>query len=424
MWIKRWNDLIWHTPTKPGVWRRKAGGFRIRGRAKNPRTGKLDEINRALADELDPGRALRTLLEEQAKIKGAAEVAAAPPAISLRDYGLALIERKRAAGELTSPASYAAYRDVLKLHLHELGDLLVGQIHRRDLETWKAHYGQEIAAGRSPNSCNFFLAVIKVVVDAYVAEFELDRSPMLGVKRFSRGAYRTYTVEEPNALGTRAEARRFTDRFLALYPQYFAFLMLGLFTGLRPSSMRPLRRRGPRADLRLDEGVLYIRRSQTKGEPIDTTKSGYDQRLTLPPFVLAILRWHMGQLEGAQLGSELLFPNRTGGFLSHCVLVEPLRRTAAALGLDRHLSARCLRRTYHDMMREQGTDPATVRAISGHHSDEMRQIYSTVGGPEMARELARMSTALGPAARRLLLASGDQSGDSGPAAEADSSDLQ
>src|SRR5262252_4422948 len=156
MWIKRWNDLIWHTPTKPGVWKRKEGGFRIRGRAKNPRTGKLDEINRALVDELDPGRALHTLLEEQAKIKAAAEAAAAPPAISLRDYGLALIERKRAAGDLTSPASLAAYRDVLKLHLHELGDLLVGQIRRRDLETWKAHYGQEIAAGRSPNSCNFF----------------------------------------------------------------------------------------------------------------------------------------------------------------------------------------------------------------------------------------------------------------------------
>ena len=37
-WIRRWNDDI--APTGiPGVWRRKDGGFRVRGRITDPRTG-------------------------------------------------------------------------------------------------------------------------------------------------------------------------------------------------------------------------------------------------------------------------------------------------------------------------------------------------------------------------------------------------
>ena len=49
-WIERWGDTIATEAEQPGVWRRKAGGFHVRGRATDPRTGKLREVNRALPD--------------------------------------------------------------------------------------------------------------------------------------------------------------------------------------------------------------------------------------------------------------------------------------------------------------------------------------------------------------------------------------
>jgi hypothetical protein len=65
-----------------------------------------------------------------------------------------------------------------------------------------------------------------------------------------------------------------------VFPQYYAVTYLGLATGLRPSSMRPLRRRGPTPDIKRDEGVVLVPRSHTLGDEVmDTTKTKLRQRL-------------------------------------------------------------------------------------------------------------------------------------------------
>ena len=43
-WVLRWRSWIAPKPSKPGVWRRKEGGFLVRGRAVCARTGKLREV--------------------------------------------------------------------------------------------------------------------------------------------------------------------------------------------------------------------------------------------------------------------------------------------------------------------------------------------------------------------------------------------
>src|SRR5581483_4853196 len=43
-WINRYNYWIAPKPTMPGVWRRKEGGYFVRGRAVDPRTGKKREV--------------------------------------------------------------------------------------------------------------------------------------------------------------------------------------------------------------------------------------------------------------------------------------------------------------------------------------------------------------------------------------------
>jgi hypothetical protein len=51
-WIKRWHS--WISPTKVlGVWKRKDGGYLVRGRSKDLSTGKSKEIRKVLlvADE-------------------------------------------------------------------------------------------------------------------------------------------------------------------------------------------------------------------------------------------------------------------------------------------------------------------------------------------------------------------------------------
>ncbi len=82
------------------------------------------------------------------------------------------------------------------------------------------------------------------------------------------------------------------------FPDHCAFAFLGFTTGLRPSSLRPLRWRGPEADVKWDEGKLLVRRSHTKGsEVMDATKTDRDQRIDLDPEQLAVLRWHLERLD-------------------------------------------------------------------------------------------------------------------------------
>jgi hypothetical protein len=49
------------------------------------------------------------------------------------------------------------------------------------------------------------------------------------------------------------------------FPGQYAIAFLGFATGLRPSSLRPLRRTGPTPDVLWDQGVILVRRSHTLG---------------------------------------------------------------------------------------------------------------------------------------------------------------
>ena len=83
------------------------------------------------------------------------------------------------------------------------------------------------------------------------------------------------------------------------FPRFYAMTLLGFVTGLRPSSLRPLRRSGSHADLKWDDRILHVRRSQTRGnEVMAATKTGRDQRILLPAELVEILRAHVASLTG------------------------------------------------------------------------------------------------------------------------------
>ena len=129
---------------------------------------------------------------------------------------------------------------------------------------------------------------------------------------------------------------------------------LGLVTGLRPSSLRPLRRRGTEADVLWEEGQLRVRRSQTLGnEVMNTTKQKRKYTIPLPPHVMEVLRWHVtSQLTTPeQEQSDLLFPSVTGGFRSPSVLNKPFADIADEIGLGKRFTQCGPRRTFNDLAR-------------------------------------------------------------------------
>ncbi|MFI5301191.1 MAG: hypothetical protein ACHREM_24160 [Polyangiales bacterium] len=176
-------------------------------------------------------------------------------------------------------------------------------------------------------------------------------------------------------------------------PAHYAMVYVGLITGLRPSSLRPLRRRGAEPDIVWDKNRLLVRRSHTFGDEVmRTTKQKRRYAIDLPAEAIEVLRWHVEtQLTTPeQQDSDLLFPATTGGFRSPSVLNKPLADVAEVLELGKKVTQRALRRTFNDLARAAEVADVVTRSISGHLTDTMQRHYSTVNGGEQREALAKV----------------------------------
>jgi hypothetical protein len=140
-WIMRWKYAIAPNPVKPGVWRRREGGFLVRGRAVDRRTGKLREIMRTV-DRGDASAAYRLLQEELGKI----QTGEGPSAQRIRfsEYAASLFERKVTKGKIRSAKTREKWESVLRRHLiPAFGDHFLDGIRRKDIEAWLERWGRK-----------------------------------------------------------------------------------------------------------------------------------------------------------------------------------------------------------------------------------------------------------------------------------------
>jgi hypothetical protein len=300
-------------------------------------------------------------------------------------FAVSLFDEKLKTGEIKSAAGREKWGMVLEHHLiPAFGEVRVDQIRHAD--------GASISAGMySPNTANTWIDVLKVIMKRAVAEFELPRNPMDGLRKFDASTHATYTEEQPNSL-TSEEVTLFVAKLKELYPQHFAFACLGFFLGHRPSTLRPLRRGGATPDFDPATGVLLVRRSQTRGDEVmETTKTKIRQRIVLPPLLVEILRAHADALpEGPMRDSELLFPAEDGSFRSPSSLRCAFKRVVKEIGLMKKLTAKGMRRTFQDLCREAEVKDIVTRSISGHSTETMQHHYSTVAANEKSEAIAKV----------------------------------
>lgn len=383
-WTRRWNSWVARTRL-PGIYRRKEGGYLVRARVTDPTTGARTEIRRVLP-EADEPTAYKWLADEKARVKaGVPSGESARPRFS--EFAASLFERKVTMREIKSARSRERWKITLThlvagtLHVPGFGEMFIDQIGVKHVLNWKMGIATLINAGTyAPTTANGWLAVLRVILLAAKRELGLPSDPTDGIADFDTSEHAIYTDEEPNALPPERVAE-FLETMREVFPQHFALTYLGIATGLRPSSMRPLRRKGPSSDVKWDEGVILVRRSHTLGnEVMDTTKTKLRQRIHVPPEVIEVLRWHeQTQLTTPeQLDSELLFPAADGGFLNEHCLRHPFEKVASLIGLTMRFTPRGLRRTFNDLARAAHVEAIVTKSISGHQTDRMREHYSTV----------------------------------------------
>ena len=161
----------------------------------------------------------------------------------------------------------------------------------RHIEAWRTGIARLIAEGQyTPTTANGWLTILKHVLKRAKRELQLSFNAAEGTPAFDTSEHEIYTEEEPNAL-TSEETAAFLACMKEEFPAQYAMTYLAFATGLRPSSMRPLRRAGATPDVLWDQGVILVRRSHTlHDEFMKTTKTGLRQRITVPSEVMDVLR--------------------------------------------------------------------------------------------------------------------------------------
>jgi len=410
----------------PGVFEKKGGGYVVRARVKDSMTGRMHEIRKILDVETER-LAFEWLEDEKARAQSRT---GSGPILKQRfgDYAVSLLEKKIQVRDIRSPTGRDKWKHALthliagtqsqdeSVLVPGFGELSIDEIRVAHVDRWRAGVATLIARGDySPNTTNGWLSILRVIMKAAVREFELPRSPTEDVRDFDTSDHVTYSEEAPHSL-TPQQVPVFLELLRELHPQHYAMAFLGFCTGLRPSTMRPLRRTGENADVLWDDGRLLVRCSQTRGDLVlNTTKQKTRYSIHLPDAVLRVLRWHVEQLKtGAQQDSELLFPSLDGGFRSPSVLNKPFAEVSETMGLGYAFTQRGMRRTFNDLARAAEVQDLVTRSISGHLTERMQHHYSTVRGEEQQLGLGKVVNLMTKRAERAAeSSSGDHGGDHG-----------
>lgn len=388
-WVAQWKMEVRKT-NLPGVWEKKNGGFVIRGQV--TLHGKEHEILKVL----HVPTALAALNELSRRKEEKRQEIQTPQALPFAEFVAILLEEKIKAGEHASTTTQTKWETICRKHLFPVfGERRIDTITHVECLTWKHSFLDALNERRlAPRTVNSWLRTMHVIFNAAAPRFSFP-NPMMGISDYPIG--RVFTEEKPNRLDSK-QAFQFLAEFEKRYLDHYAMLLIMLVIGARPSTIRPLRRKGPNADYNRKTGQLFLRRSQVKGAPMDKTKTGLDQSIPLPEFVRNAVNAHIDRLEastGPMRTSMLLFPNvKDGGFRARSVLDDPMKMICSRLDIA-PVTPKGLRRTFKDIARAFKLDKVVEHAISGHKSDEMDFVYGTAFDTEKREALNTFIRAIG-----------------------------
>lgn len=382
-WVKRWGYELKPSPVRPGIYKVRDGRWLVR--ASLSVGGKRREKMRVLDASVSLPEAMVAHADLERDLATATPSETRPLLPLFATYASELHARKKVRGTIKSVAGDEKWEGILSHHLiPAFGRMCLDEIRRAHVNAWLDEQAALVQQGKAkPSTVNTRLGILKTILRAAATDHGLQ-DVVGGIEGLSGAEHPTYTEEEPNSL-TPDEVPRFLDVCRVSYPQHYAMVLLGFMTGQRPSHLQPIRRRGESADVLWDEGVLFIRRSHTRGkEAMNTTKTERRQRIALPREVMDVLRWHVTtQLRtDAQLASDLLFPSEVGTMRYTSVLHPVFVDVGRTIGLKKSVSPIAMRRTFQDLMRHVGVQDIVARSLSGHATAAMQEHYSTVAVQE------------------------------------------
>lgn len=437
--VTRWKTKVSKKPVRPGIYRLEAGGFLVVAKVTDPKAPKGKDP-RVFVSEVVPG----TVQEAQSRrdalvVEKRLELTGLSPKRQLFNFCVAsrVSLKCLAAGTVKSAKGKQTLESIVRVHLFPFfKGKFCDEVTVSVMDAWRAKLQLMIAEGYestrllrngktqvrfihlSPETANVWMARVRNICSEMAALKMLPSDPSIALKPFDTSQVETHTIEDPNAL-TGAQLGLFLRAMRELFPQHFAMTLLGFLTGKRPSTLRPLRAHGQKADVLWEQSIILFRRSHTVRDEIligTKTLKKEKERVGVPAFVLEELRAHLALIQNPGLNrfgqhpmwwrkpmleSELLFPGRDGGFRAPSVLDGPFRTVSEHIGLPYVVTPKSMRRTFNDLCREVGVHDVVKMSICGHETTEMsNEVYSTARYAEHRDAITRIADVIDLSARR------------------------
>lgn len=372
----------------PGIRRDGMDGFLIRVAMRDPRTRRHREKERriqgTLADAIRAREALRDELKAELAADGAGNVlivARPPKGETLSGYAKRWLAHVEKTGRNRAHVIDRNIHVLDRFILPFLGDLDVAQVGRAEVAAWMASLGQMRNDGRpyaKETLATAWRCLRTLFRDALVL-CDLERNPTDGIRFAAQG-------QEPRQKDvlTQDELARLLDDTSHESPDVRAMIWLGFTTGMRFGELSALLW----DDVDFGRKVIHVRRSQVNGL-VGPTKTRAYRTVPLHPTVAAILEAHKAWLATRAVrlvDAAMVFPSNAGTYRHASMLTQPLARCAARAGIDKHVSAHTMRRTFNNLARIAAGE-IVARAMTGHATTAMTEHYSHVSLDEKHKAL-------------------------------------
>ncbi len=319
--------------------------------------------------------------------------------------------------ERLKPSAAKTYEGCISKHIvPRLGHLKVFEVNRGALESWTvwAQGRKMVSERRVPvidadgKRVRLRNGHVKMRTEVSTAEYSHDTlrqwwrvlatimKDMAADFRFPDPTERVRPPERPQQAPKREQITldiALTEKLLAAAeehtPERYAEIACLALTGMRVGELYALK--WDCVDLKTNEVV--IRRSISRGELTETTKTKSQRTVPLHPLLTELLEVLRKPIEEATHGlsekeqkelltATLVFPSEAGTPREPHSLDRPFKRLAAEIGLDINLGAQVLRRSMNSNLLRQSVERLTIRSIMGHTSEQMTARYYGAGKEE------------------------------------------
>lgn len=299
--------------------------------------------------------------------------------ITLDDYFSKWVERKMID---TKGNSLNTYISIYKNHISEkLGKYKIKDIERRQI----IEIQSESAKHSSVTTCNYIMAVLKIVLNDAIRDQVITNNPAANIKNLKKIKAEKKANESYHRALTEAEQTLFMQACKTSY--YYEFFALALCTGMRFGELCALTWN----DIDYLNNVIHVTKTQTHDInskiTIGTTKTEAGKRdIPLTPNARQALkaqREKIGIIYRFEKESNPVFISPNGKTIFNRSVNSEIERVLNLLRKQgykiEHFTMHALRDTFATRYIEQGGNLQTLQKILGHSSIKMTaDIYAHV----------------------------------------------